>query len=317
MAEGEYTVSYLRIVTGLLLMAMSVSSTLGDTGATSGSNTCKSLLPPATSTGVGLPLPGEPWDIWNFLQAHDGRWEYLDDVHVGAFGEFIGKPTRGIGAFRAMKVYQYEDGLMLCASEDIPALSMKQHDRFAHVDPGGQVTPLVSDPAIAAKLSSMPRRWPVSLQDGRPRALEPGEILFSPTPNYSTDGDLPLAGNTGWIMPGIEGVLFVPKEGDTRPENVLWVVPEAQGGFKLVWGGPTRGGELMMAVAKSGEVTLGENTPYSLESRRGGTKRWDLWRDREPAMIPPGFGMFPPLDGEMMSRWTLEDGEIHLDAVRY
>lgn len=263
-----------------------------------------------------LPTQNEAWNIWDFLHAHRGRWEYLDDVHVGAFGEFIGKPTRGIGAIGAMRVYQYDDGLLLCASEDMPALSMKKYDRFAHVDPGGQVASLVSDPAIAAKLSSMPRRWPVSLQDGRPRALEPGEILFSATPNYSSDGDLPPAGNKGWIMPGIEGVLFVPKEGDTRPENVLWVVPQAQGGFRLVWGGPKRGGELMMAVAKTGEVTLGESTPYDLELRRGGTKRWVLRHDGAAAMIPPGYCMGPLTDG-MSDAWLSEDGEIHWTITRY
>jgi hypothetical protein len=260
-------------------------------------------------------MQGEPWDIRDFLREHDGRWEYLDDIHVGAFGEFIGKPTRGIGAYRAMEVYQYDGGLLLCASEDIPALTMKQHDRFAHVDPGGQVTSLMSDPAIAAKLTSMPRRWPVCPQDGRPRALDPGEILFRPTANYSTDADLPPVGNTGWIIQGIEGVLFVPKEGDPRPENVVWILPQAQGGFQFIWGGPKRGGEFMMAVAKTGEATLGRNTPYNLESRRGGTKRWVLRRGGEPAMIPPGFGMFPPLGIESM--WLSEDGEIHRNTVRY
>lgn len=302
-------------VAGLSLLLLSVGSAWGDPGSIAATNGHGPQMLQVEAAGVGLPAQGEPWDIGDFLREREGRWEYLDDIHVGAFGEFIGKLTRGIGAFRAMKVYQYEGGLLLCASEDIPALSMKLHDRFAHVNPGGQVTSLVSDPAIAAKLSSMPRRWPVSLQDGRPRALEPGEILFSPTPNYSTDADLPPAGNTGWVMPGIEGVLFVPKEGDPLPENVVWVVPQAQGGFKLVWGGPKRGGELMMAVAKTGEVTLGENTPYSLESRRGGTKRWVLRRGGEPAMIPPGFGMIPPLGIESM--WLSEDGEIHRNSVRY
>lgn len=300
----------------LSLLLISVRLAWGDTEisrAQSGHN------PPVfqvETAGDDLPAKDDTWNFWYFLYAHRGRWAYLDDVHVGAFGEFIGKPTRGIGAYRAMKVYQFEGGLLLCASEDIPSLSMKLHDRFAYVDPGGKVTSLVSDRDIAAKLSSMPRRWPVSLQDGRPRALEPGEILFNPTPNYSTDGDLPPAGNLGWIMPGIEGVLFVPREGDTRPENVLWVVPQAQGGFKLVWGGPKRCGELMMAVARTGKVTLGENTPYSLESRQGGPKRWVLSHDGEAAMIPPGYCMGPLTDGTS-DAWLSEDGEVRWTITRY
>jgi len=304
-----------RVAT-ISLLLLSVSSAWGNAGTTSASNGHAASLLQVETAGVGLPAQGEPWDIADFLREHEGRWEYLDDIHVGAFGEFIGKPTRGIGAYRAMKVYQYDGGLLLCASEDIPALSMKQHDRFAYVDPGGQVTSLMSDSAIAAKLTSMPRRWPISLQDGRSRALERGEILFSPTPNYSTDGDLPPTGNTGWIMPGIEGVLFVPKEGDTRPENVVWVVPQAQGGFKLIWGGPKRGGELMMVVAKSGEVTLGESTPYNLESRRDELKYWMLTHAGKPAMIPPGFSMFPLTDG-MTTMWIADDGEIRTVITRY
>ncbi len=117
-------------------------------------------------------------------------------------------------------------------------------------------------------------------------------------------------------MPGIEGVLFVPKEGDPRPENVVWIVPQAQGGFNLVWGGLTQGGELMMVVENTGKIALGENTPYRQEARRQQLNRWILSRDGKPAMIPPGFSMHPLTDG-MTTMWIGDDGEIRTVITRY
>ena len=153
--------------------------------------------------------------------------------------------------------------------------------------------------------------------DGRPlRALRSGEILFHPSPGSHPNDYPPPEGTTGWAFVGIKGTLIMPLPGEPRPENVVWVVPLLEGGFRLIYGGPSRYGELMMAIAPSGEVTLGMNSPYTLKSRYSSEQSWILTKDSRAIMIPPGYSMHPLSDG-MTRYWQSENGAIHVVVTRF
>jgi len=239
----------------------------------------------------------------------------VGEVHIGTFGEFFGPPHKGHTSPASLITFRHRGGLMMVAYSVYPELGLERGSRYASVEKNGAITYFIRDEDVKADLSSSPGHWPLSMESGLPRDLAPGEILFRHTPNWSTDFDPPPEGCTGWVFLGLGGTIIVPLPGDQRPENVVWVVPKREGGFDLVWGGPRRNG-LLMSVDKSCAVTLGENAPYRLETRRAGTIRWILSRDGAAAMVPPGYGMGPLTDG-MSDAWISEDGEIHWTIIRY
>ena len=235
-------------------------------------------------------------------------------VYVGAHGEFF--DVHSLSGPTSLICFEYRGGLLLTTLSKIPELGLDALQVYAQVAPNGRITYLVADEDAPADLTSRPEYWPAP-DDARPlRPLQPGEVLFRPTPGSHPRDCPPPEGSTGWAFRALSGTLVAPLPGDARPENVVWVIPEPDGGFRLVYGGPKRHGELMMAVAPSCEVTLGTNTPYSLKSRHTREKRWAISSDHGAIMIPAGYSMSPLTDGTS-HYWQSNDGSVHSTFIRY
>lgn len=241
----------------------------------------------------------------------------IGEVHLGAFGELLGPPHKGPTSPASLVTFRYRGGLVLVAYSEYPELGLERGTQYAKVERDGAITYFVSDEDVAADLSSSPDRWPLSLEHGFPRNLEQGEILQRPTPNWGTDCDPPPEGSTGWAFMGLYGTLILPLPGDPRPDNVVWVVPKREGGFDLIWGGPRRRG-LLMSVAKSCEVTLGDDSPYRLETRGGGRWSWVFKDDHGAVMIPSGHSVYPLEDSGPVSTsyFLTESGDIVTQTTR-
>lgn len=240
----------------------------------------------------------------------------MGEVYLGAHGELFGGPHYGTTSPAGLVYYEYQGGLLLITLSALPELGLNALGRFAQVAPDGRVTCFVNESEVTGDVSSVPRFWPVPDDARPPRALNAGEIIFHPTPGSHPKDYPPPEGATGWAFVDIKGTLIVPLSGDPRPENVVWMVPWVGGGFRLVYGGPRRYGELMMAVASSGAVTLGANSSYTLESRHSSEKSWILSKDNRAIMIPPGYSMHPLTDG-MVRFWQSENGDIHYVGTRF
>lgn len=240
----------------------------------------------------------------------------MGEVYLGSHGELFGGPHYGTTSPVGLVYYEYQGGLLLITLSALPELGLNALGRFAQVAPDGRVTCFVNESEVTGDVSSVPRFWPVPDDARPPRGLRPGEILFYPMPGSHPNDFPPPEGATGWAFVGIKGTLIMPLPGESRPENIVWVVPSLEGGFRLVYGGPRRYGELMMAVTSSGKVTVGANSSYALESRYSSEKSWILTKDNRAIMIPPGYSMHPLTDG-MVRFWQSENGDIHYVGTRF
>lgn len=252
-------------------------------------------------------------DVFRFNFSHR---HLIGDVYLGAHGELFGGPHQKLTVPASLLYYAYRGGLLLVPLSDFPELGLDAARIYAYVSPAGHIIYTVTNEEAPADLSSRPNYWPAPDDVLPPRPLRPGELLFRPTPGSHPRDYPPPEGSTSWAFQALSGTLVAPMPEDARPENVVWVIPEADGGFRLVYGGPKRHGELMMAVSPSHEVTLGPNSLYTLQSREGRDKQWIFSGEHGPIMIPPGYSVSPLTDGTLRF-WQSSDGSIHREVARY
>jgi len=251
-------------------------------------------------------------DLFRFNFSHRNL---IGDVYLGAHGELFGGPHHKLTVPSSLLYYAYRGGLLLVALSDFPELGLDAAQIYAYVSPTGDITYTITDKEAPADLSSRPAYWPAPDDARLLRPLKPGEVLFRPTPGCHPQDFPPPEGSTGWAFQALSGSLVVPLPGDARPENVVWVVPEADGGFRLLYGGPKRHGELMMAVSPSHKVTLGPNSLYTLQSREGRDKQWIFSGEHGPIMIPSGYSVSPLTDGTLRF-WQSSEGSITHEVTR-
>ncbi len=256
--------------------------------------------------------------LWEFLQFNRAYSHLVGEIYLGAHGEILGLPQTPIDLPTGITTYAYRGGLLLIAPSRFPELGLEPTGQFARVHPNGRITCYVQDDDVSADLSAMPRWWPTPEDGQSPQPPGYGEVLFLPPGEGHSRNNSPPAGATGWLIQGVRGYFYIPRNTDFPPEYAVWVIPEGDGGFRLLEGGP-KGPRLLMEVEASGTIRLSENSLYRESRQSRGPLRWVLKDNRgRAALFPPGSGAFPLTDGTVRMQLSV-DGAIQrdYDIVRY